>query len=100
VITLVGDNYPGKVILHWFSGAGTELERAANFGMYFSVNTAMVNSKKGQMLISRMPPDRVVTESDGPFVRVADEPAHPRHIGEVIKNYQTRDRKSLKTVHL
>lgn len=85
VIASVGNNYPGKVILHWFSGSGAELGRAVSFGMYFSVNTAMVGSKKGQMLIAKMPPDRVVTESDGPFVSIGDEPARPHHMAEVIK---------------
>lgn len=85
VISSVGDKYPGRVILHWFSGSITELERAVSFGMYFSVNTAMAGSKKGQALIARMPQDKVVTESDGPFVNVGNEPAHPHHMAEVIK---------------
>jgi TatD DNase family protein len=85
VITAVGNNYPGKVILHWFSGSGAELERAADFGMYFSVNTSMVNSKKGQALIAKMPADRVITESDGPFINVVNEPARPHHMEKVIE---------------
>jgi len=85
VIAAVGNDYPGKVILHWFSGSGAELERAAGFGMYFSVNTSMVNSKKGQALIAKMPADRVITESDGPFINVVNEPARPHHMERVIE---------------
>lgn len=67
VINAVGDHYPGKVILHWFSGNAKEIERAINYGMYFSVNPAMCKSQKGLSLIDRIPMDRLLTESDGPF---------------------------------
>lgn len=73
VINIVGNNYPGKVILHWFTGTSKEVEFASNYGMYFSVNSSMVSSEKGLSLISKMPVERILTESDGPFVRVYDK---------------------------
>jgi len=76
-IAAVGDNYPGRVILHWFAGSIVELERAAGCGMYFSINAAMVRSEKGKSLIMRMPRDSVLTESDGPFVRTRNRPEDP-----------------------
>lgn len=84
-IEAVGPDYPGGVIMHWFSGSAGELERAARYGMYFSVNTAMVGSHKGQALISRMPVDRVITETDGPFVKNGADPATPRNTQLVIE---------------
>lgn len=86
VISLVGKNYPGKVILHWFSGSKKELQQAINFDLYFSVNSAMLSSQKGQSLIAEMPPDRILTESDGPFVSIAKTPASPLHINKVLEN--------------
>jgi TatD DNase family protein len=84
-VEAVGPNYPGGVILHWFSGSAAELERAVGYGMYFSVNPAMVGSQKGQALISRMPVERVITETDGPFVKHGPQPAEPRHTESVIE---------------
>ncbi len=67
----------GVTILHWFSGSVRELERAVALGCWFSVGPAMFSGQRGRDLISRMPQDRVLTESDGPFTRVNEEPARP-----------------------
>lgn len=74
VISMVGANFTGSPILHWFTGTSREVERAANYGFYFSVNPAMSRSKKGRLLIEAMPTDRVLTESDGPLAGVGKIP--------------------------
>jgi len=84
VIATIGSSFPGKAILHWFSGSIRRLEQAVDAGFYFSVNTAMVLSKTGRTLVAAMPSDRVLTESDGPFVKVAQRPATPADTGEVV----------------
>ncbi|WP_426059406.1 Qat anti-phage system TatD family nuclease QatD [Hymenobacter sp. B1770] len=56
-----------RVILHWFSGSARELELAIAAGVYFSVNHQMLRSAKGKQLVSMMPPNRVLTETDAPF---------------------------------
>jgi TatD DNase family protein len=83
-IAAVGDRYPGRAILHWFTGSVRDLELALSYGMYFSINTAMAQSKKGQSLISHMPNDRVLTETDGPFVKLRSNPATPSDINHVL----------------
>ena len=85
VISMVGNSFQGTAILHWFTGAAKEVERAAAYGMYFSVNPAMVSSSKGRSLISAMPVDRVLTESDGPFVKVSGRECKPENISSVVK---------------
>jgi TatD DNase family protein len=55
-------------ILHWFTGSKTMAERAATAGLYFSVNAAMINSGRGLSLIEAMPRERVLTETDAPYV--------------------------------
>lgn len=77
VIAMIGDRFPGTVILHWFSGTVRELERAATAGCWFSVNSAMFRSRSGVELVKRMPSDRVLTESDGPFVKEKGRPCTP-----------------------
>lgn len=85
VIDMVGVDYPGVVILHWFSGTVRELSRAAANGLYFSVNPSMVRSKSGQALIERMDPDRVLTETDGPFVTLGKHPATPPDVSVAVR---------------
>ena len=77
VLAAVGDAFPGTVVLHWFSGTRRELDRAVRAGCWFSVNPAMFRSEGGQSLVSAMPMDRVLTETDGPFVKVGGRPARP-----------------------
>lgn len=77
--------YPkaGVPILHWFSGSISELNDAINLGCYFSVNTLMATSEKGSKLISLMPHDRVLPESDGPFALQDGEPLSPMGANDV-----------------
>jgi TatD DNase family protein len=84
VISVVGNRYPGRVILHWFSGSRRELERAIDCGFYFSVGPAMMKSKNGVGLLSAMPKERVLTETDGPFVQVDERPARPGDVATVV----------------
>ncbi|MEW5920527.1 MAG: Qat anti-phage system TatD family nuclease QatD [Desulfitobacteriia bacterium] len=84
VIAMIGPNYPGRVILHWFSGTIKDLKKAMEYGMYISVNISMVRSAKGQSLIKHLDPNLVLTETDGPFVRVGKVPAVPAEVINVI----------------
>lgn len=85
VVDLIGDAYPCKVILHWFSGSRRELEKAVSCGFYFSVNPAMMSSAKGRQIVAAIPRDKLLTESDGPFVTVDNRPARPRDVELVVR---------------
>ncbi len=63
--------YPqvGIPVLHWFSGNKTQLTKAIDMGCWFSVNPAMLRSKKGALLVQQVPLDRILTETDGPFAK-------------------------------
>jgi TatD DNase family protein len=67
----------GKPILHWFSGSANELARAVELGCWFSVGPTMLNSVKGRNLVSLMPRNRVLTETDGPFAKIEGRAAFP-----------------------
>lgn len=56
-------------IFHWYTGSVSSLDEAISHGHYFSVNPAMIRSEKGQQIIKRIPVDRLLTESDGPYVK-------------------------------
>ena len=74
---IAGEPGAGLPILHWFSGTTRQLERAVQLGCWFSVGPAMVRSAKGRGLVSRMPYDRLLTETDAPFARSGDRPLYP-----------------------
>lgn len=68
------------VILHWFSGSLRELERGVELGFYFSVNAAMASAKSGMAILAALPRERVLTETDAPFARVAGQSSSPKDI--------------------
>jgi TatD DNase family protein len=61
----------GTPVLHWFSGSLLQLKIAADQGCWFSVGPAMLRGEKGRALVAAMPRNRVLPESDGPFVESA-----------------------------
>ncbi|MFM9940100.1 MAG: Qat anti-phage system TatD family nuclease QatD [Hyphomicrobiaceae bacterium] len=67
----------GIPVLHWFSGSQRELARAIQLGCWFSVGPAMLKSQKGSLLAQQMPRDRVLTETDAPFVQHRGQPLMP-----------------------
>ena len=80
ILSIVGNNFPGIIILHWYSGNLTNLRRAIDYGYFFSVNYPMITSEKGKKIIKEIPLDRLLTESDGPFVQFKDEAFTPDKI--------------------
>jgi TatD DNase family protein len=82
VITML-DGFRGTPILHWFSGTQEQV-RAAPENVYFSINTAMIVSRRGRNLIAAMPRDRLLLETDGPFVRIDERPVRPHDLYLVV----------------
>lgn len=74
---LAGRPRAGTAILHWFSGTQKELTRAIDMGCWFSVGPSMLAGDKGRALVSKMPRDRVLTETDGPFAQIDGQPVWP-----------------------
>ena len=85
VVDMIGDSYTGKIILHWYSGPSKVLQKAVSYGLYFSINSSMVTSESGREIISQIPLERLLTESDGPFVKLSGQPARPRDMVQVIE---------------
>jgi TatD DNase family protein len=72
--------------LHWYSGALKHVDRALDAGLYFSVNAAMLRSQKGSRLIRGLPRDRILTETDGPYVAVGARPAGPADVPGLVRD--------------
>jgi TatD DNase family protein len=71
VLDMVETSLPigrGAVVLHWFTGSASEARRAVDMGCYFSINERMFASPKVGAVLKAIPTDRLLTETDGPFV--------------------------------
>lgn len=89
VVEMIGNSYPGTIILHWYSGPITVLRKAVSYGYYFSVNPAMITSAKGRAVISEIPKDQLLTETDGPFVQIDGRSCRPYDVERVIEYLAT-----------
>jgi TatD DNase family protein len=80
VLDVLKQEYSHPVVFHWYSGTLKNLETAMNCGHFFSINPAMTWSKKGRAIIEQIPRDRVLTESDGPFIDIENRQIVPADI--------------------
>lgn len=74
----------GQVVLHWFSGTAAEARRAADLGCYFSINAEMLLNARRSSLVEKLPRDRLLTETDGPFTEVNGKPSRPSDVGATV----------------
>jgi TatD DNase family protein len=74
----------GRVVLHWFTGSAAEARRAVDLGCWFSINGAMLRSDKRRALVAQFPADRLLTETDGPFVESNGRPVRPLDVAGTL----------------
>lgn len=80
-----------NAIFHWYSGPTSLINKILGAGYFFSINPSMTTSANGQSIISKIPMNRILTESDGPFVRIEKRTIHPKDLG-IIFNYISNSR--------
>jgi TatD DNase family protein len=73
-----------SAILHWYLGALKHLDAALDAGMRFSVNLAMLSTRRGQRVVAALPRERVLTETDGPFTQHRGRPSEPRDVPVLV----------------
>lgn len=61
-----------NVIFHWYSGGISLITNIVSAGYYFSVNEAMTKSANGRKVLSAIPKERILTESDAPYNKHCD----------------------------
>lgn len=84
ILSMMPNDFNGKVILHWYSGSLKNLDKAIDKDCYFSINYQMLCSNKGQKIIGYIPNNRLLLESDGPFVEIKNRPFRPTDLDEVV----------------
>lgn len=80
-----------NVIFHWYSGDIKYITDIISAGYYFSINEAMTRTKKGLNIISRIPRNRILTESDAPYNSICSIPKTIEKLGlseqEILSNW-------------
>lgn len=74
-----------KCIFHWYSGSLKTLARIIDAGYYLSINHQMLISKNGRSIIEATPHDRILTETDGPFIKLDGRDIRPSDIESTQK---------------
>ncbi len=77
---MLADRGISPVVFHWYSGALGELERIIADGHYLSINARMLSSRNGSQIVERIPRDRALLETDGPFCKVRGRTVVPKDV--------------------
>ncbi|GAP21942.1 TatD family hydrolase [Leptolinea tardivitalis] len=85
VLDILIDNKIQVAVFHWYSGSITTLDVILQKGFYFSINPSMIKSNQGRKIISYIPRDRILTETDGPFISIYNKPVEPTSVVDVIR---------------
>lgn len=72
-----------RAIIHWYTGDLENMQKFIGAGYYFSVNSNMCTTSKGRRIISKIPLDKLLVESDGPFTKVGTHKYTPINLRDV-----------------
>lgn len=75
----------GRAVLHWFTGTKAEAQRAVMLGTYFSINREMLRNERHRLTVSSLPLDRLLTETDGPFVKIDGRDVRPADVSRTVE---------------
>lgn len=76
-IRIIGKYKLNKCIIHWFTGTIEQLNALVELGCFFSINSNMIRTAVGCDKMKRIPKDRILIESDGPFTKVGSQKFSP-----------------------
>jgi TatD DNase family protein len=78
---------PKKIVMHCFGGNLEQTQRAVELGCYFSIPTSIVRNKSFKKLVKRVPLDKLLTETDAPYLSPYEDKKRnePSFIVETIK---------------
>lgn len=67
-LDLLNDMSVGPTCFHYFTGGKEALQKVIDGGHYISINHKMLNSAKHRTMVSSIPKDKLLLESDAPFL--------------------------------
>lgn len=68
ILDMLIDKNINNAIFHWYSGSLSTLHKIIDLGYYFSTNSAMIQSDNGKKILSNIPKEQMLTETDYPFI--------------------------------
>lgn len=83
VFDIMSRNGINRAIIHWYTGDLENMHKFIRAGYYFSVNSNMCATSSGKRIISEIPLDRLLVESDGPFTRVGAHKYTPINLRDI-----------------
>ncbi len=75
-----------NAIFHWYSGPLGLIDEIQQNGYYFSINPRMTLSEKGKKIIEKISHDKILVESDSPFIKINGKPSDPSTV-RIAYNY-------------
>jgi len=72
------------VDLHFYCGNAEQTKTAVSRGYYFSIPTAILRSKTMKKLAKRVPIDRILTETDAPYLHPEGCRNDPSYVRQVV----------------
>lgn len=84
VLEMLRQGGAGPVVFHWFSGSKRQLSNLLDAGHRISLNTSMISAVKWTEWLTYIPRSKILTETDGPFVKIGSRPAVPADVERVI----------------
>ena len=87
VLELLERNSCKNVIFHWYTGKESLIDRILENGYYFSANPMMLNTLKGQKILRKIPINRLLIETDGPFSRREGVILGPKNMQRIYNSF-------------
>ena len=84
-LKLLEENNAKKVIMHCFSGNKELTDKAIELNYYFTVPCSVTKNKTFRKLAKRIPLNKLLTETDAPYLSPREEPNEPAFIKDSIK---------------
>jgi len=84
-LEILEKNKAKKVVMHCFCGNKELTDKALELGYYFSIPTSVTKSKTFRKLAKRIPLNKLLTETDAPYLSPRPEPNEPAFIADSIK---------------
>ena len=85
VMEILEDYEVPSVIMHCFNGSIELAKEAVDRGYYISVSTQVLYSKRVQRIVEETPKDRILLETDSPFLYPGDERNFPYNVHESLE---------------
>lgn len=74
-----------NAIFHWYSGSTKILKEIIDNGYFLSINPSMTRSQSGQKIISEIPMNSILTETDSPYTNIRGRQTNPNDVKIVIE---------------